>query len=241
MDTLIDSADEASDAEHLKESYAGTVQQSWQGGTWFRNDPGYRILNDKPVFKIPKNTDKTEEFKIITGGNLNADETDIYITLYSADRLGLCSVGIISETADNVSNESASFYCEKMNVGWDDEEAAEVYELVGKRLDNGGNILDYTLYLTESKKQNIESAANCKIGAGTLLKMTYGSDKYMVSANVIMTDGKLPSDFYDSNNAYYQYMCGTITDNEQGFVRLDTSEKSSVFSPNLILCVDAKN
>lgn len=242
LDTLIDSADEASDTERLKESYAGTVRQSWQGGVWFRNDPGYRILNDKPVFKIPKNTDKTEEFKIMTGGNLNADETDIYITLYSADRLGLCSVGVVSETADNVSNESASFYCEKMNVGWDDEESAEIYELIGKRLDNNGNILDYTLYLTESKKQNIEDAAKCKIGAGTLLKMTYDSDKYIASANVIMTEGKLPADFYDSNNAYYQYMCGTVTmvDTEQGFVRIDTSGKSSVLSPKLILCIDSK-
>ena len=242
LDTLIDSVDEASDSERLKESYAGTVRQSWQGGVWFRTDPGYRILNDKPVFKIPKNTDKTEEFKIMTGGNLNSDETDIYITLYSADRLGLCSVGVIADVADNVANESASFYCEKMNVGWDDEESAEIYELTGKRLDNNGNVLDYTLYLSEDKKQKIEDAAKCKIGAGTLLKMTYDSEKYIASANVIMTEGKLPADFYDSNNAYYQYMCGTVTmvDTEQGFIRIDAPGKSSVLSPSLIICIDSE-
>lgn len=244
IDTLIDAPEESKDSERLVESYKGTVKQSWMGGKWFRNDPGYRILNDRPVFQIPKNLDKQEEYRAMTGANLTSDETDISITLYSANNIGLCSVGLISESSGGeVGAEAKTFYCEKMVVMWNEEESEESYRLDGKYIDNDARCLDYTLYLTQDKKDKLEETCDGKIGAGTLMRMSYDSDKYISDASIIFTGAKLPDDFYQSDSNYYQYICGTITvvDTENGYICVENSSKKSVLDPKMIICIDSEN
>ena len=68
----------------IQSAYEGTVKQSWQGGRWFRTDMGYRILDSSPVFEVPKDVTKTENYRVKTGANLNNDEKDIYIKLYKS-------------------------------------------------------------------------------------------------------------------------------------------------------------
>ncbi len=244
IDSMIDDSWEADDEERLVQVYAGEVTQSYRGGKWFRNDPGYRILDGEPVFQIPRNLEKTNLYKVLTGSSLNSDETKLYLQLYTADELGLCSVGLISETAVGTTNESDYFYCESVSNIWNEDEDAEMYSMEGILMQGSNGMREYTIYVTEEKKETIEDKN--AIAPGTLMRVTYDSDKYLSGCDVIFTQAQMPEDYYSGANAYYQQMVGTIQiiDTETGYMSLliqqsGMVDKTSVFNADKVLLIDS--
>lgn len=246
IDTSYDDVREKNDQERLVRSYAGTVTMSWMGGLWFRTDMGYRILNDRPVFEIPNNLTKKDEYKVIASSNLNKDESQIYITLYSANSLGLCQVGVISEQADNVQTDTTYwFYCEKVSSVWDEEEEKPAYKMEGKRITNGGNgdVVDFSVNVTQDKKESIESFTPGAIAPGALMRVTYNSDGYLTGADVKITNATLPDNYNDAISSYFQHFCGEITeiDVENGYLQMVCGSGANdkyVLNTNCIIVID---
>ena len=246
IDTIYDDVRERNDSSRLVQSYAGTVTMSWMGGRWFRSDMGYRILNDKPVFEIPGNLNKKDNFKVIASSNLNKDESQIYITMYSANSLGLCEVAMISEQADDVQTDTTYwFYCEKISFQWDNEQDLGVYVMEGKRIRNGGDgaVVDFTIKVTEDKKESVELTTPNGIAPGALMRVTYNSDQYLTGADIKFVNATLPEIKADVISSYFQHLSGTVgeIDVENEFIQVVCGTAASdkfVMNVNSIIAID---
>ena len=247
IDTMSDEVTEIDDDKRIKLAYEGTVKQSWQGGRWFRNDMGYRILNDSPVFSLPKNLEKTEDYSIKTGANLNNDEKDIYIKLYTADEIGICEVAIISEQADVIGEDTPYwFYCEKVGTVWNEDDQVSDYVMIGARVTSSTLDCseDFEVKVSADKREKLEAANPGAVGKGAFMKLTYDTDGYMSAAEVAFTNATLPDEFWDpSNTSYYQYFCGTVThvDAERGYIVVNATTKKKEFPLHKILCIDSSD
>lgn len=201
---------------------------------------GYRILDASPVFQIPTNTDKTADYKAKTAANLNNDEQDIYIRLYSADDFGICSAAVIGEGKDSLGNETTYwFYCESMADVWDDENDEAAYEMKGLRLRSGNtDVSEFTVKATSDFREKTDGLA-----PGSLMKITYDSDGYLSAAEVVFKDATLPEEFNNAISGYYQYFCGNIigVDTERGYLSIQATDKKYVMPASIIICIDKKD
>ena len=245
IDTLTDEISEADDDKRIKLAYEGVVKQSWQGGRWFRTDIGYRILNESPVFSVPKNLDKTDDYTIKTGANLNNDEKDIYIKLYTADEIGICEAAIISEQADSIGEDTPYwFYCERIASVWNEENQESDYVMIGTRVTSSSLDCseDFEVKVLADKKEKLEEANPGAVNKGAFMKLTYDSDGYMSAAETAFTNSTLPNEFWASTNtSYYQYFCGTVThvDAERGYIVVNAVNKKKEFPLHNVLCIDS--
>ena len=243
IDTVVDDVNERSDPDRLLKAYEGTVTMSWQGGRWFRSDMGYRILNDRPVFELPNRLDKTEDYRVLTSANLNQDEKDTYITLYSADSLGLCQVAVVSQQSDNVATDTTYwFYCESVAEAWNEEDGDFDYEMVGKRLQNGGagEAVDFSVRVTKDKKENLENTTPGAVAPGSLMRITYNTDGYLSGADVKFTDATLPPVYVDKISSYFQHFCGDVqeVDTERGYIKVDCQTEQFVMPVLCVIVID---
>lgn len=247
IDTLTDEISEADDDKRLSLAYEGNVTQSWQGGKWFRSDMGYRILDSSPVFEVPSDVNKTADYKIKTGANLNDDEQNIFIKLYTADEIGICEAAVISEQADTLSNETTYwFYCEKVGTVWNEEEQQTDYIMTGTRMTSGKTAYseNFEVKVSAEKREKLEETYPGAIGKGTLMKLTYDADGYLSAAEVAFTNAKLPDEFWNkSNTSYYQYFCGTVTniDTERGYIVVKAETYKKEFGVNQLICIDSSD
>jgi hypothetical protein len=244
IDTMVDDLNEKADKDRLVKAYEGTVKMSWQGGRWFRSDVGYRILNDRPVFELPSRLEKTEDYKVISSANLNQDEKDTYITMYSANTLGLCQVAVISQQSDNVATDTTYwFYCESVSSVWDEEETEIAYKMNGKRLQNGGSgdAVDFSLMVTASKKENLENTVPGAIASGSLMRVTYNTDGYLTGADVKFTNATLPTTYVDKISGYFQHFCGIVKeiDTESGYLKVDCGSEQFVMPVLCVIVIDS--
>jgi len=247
IDTMSDEIAESDDKKRLSLAYEGNVTQSWQGGRWFRSDMGYRILESSPVFEVPNDVNKTEDYKIKTGANLNNDEQNIFIKLYTADEIGICEAAVTSEQSDTLSNETTYwFYCEKVGTVWNEEDQQTDYIMTGKRIRMGGPEYseDFEIKVNAGKKEKLEETTPGAVDKGTLMKITYDSDGYLTAAEIAFTNAKLPDEFWGSSNtSYYQYFCGTVTnvDTEREFIVVQADTYRKEFPTYHILCIDSSD
>ncbi len=247
IDSMSDEVTEIDDDKRIKLAYEGTVRQSWQGGRWFRTDMGYRILNDSPVFSLPKNLDKTDDYSIKTGANLNNDEKDIYIKLYTADEIGICEVAIIAEQADVIGEDTPYwFYCEKVGTVWNEENQESDYIMIGKRVKSSTLEFseDFEVKVSADKKEKLERDNPGAVDKGAFMKLTYDSDGYMSAAEIAFTNATLPAEYWaPTNTNYYQYFCGTVTnvDAEREYIVVKATSKKKEFPLKRILCIDSSD
>ena len=246
IDTIVDDVNERSDPDRLLKVYEGTVTMSWQGGRWFRSDMGYRILNDRPVFELPSRPDKTEDYKAFASANLNQDEKDTYITLYSADSLGLCQVAVVSQQSDNIATDTTYwFYCESIAEAWSEEDGDFEYEMVGKRLQNGGagEAVDFSVRVTKDKKESLENITPGAVAPGSLMRITYNSDGYLSGADVKFTDATLPPVYVDKISNYFQHFCGDVqeVDTERGYIKVDCQTETFVMPVICVIVIDKES